>query len=203
MKRIAFSFVALTLLTSCSTVIKLTPQMQESLAEQMNKDLYIVEEFPQDPYIGAVFVYIDGVPIAVATCAGQNYFAYKQSGWDVYRFKNGKWQKVEGFIVAQFGDFYVLVEEGQKPKLVVISMEWERVWDKEEGYTGEAIVSRVAYQITIDKNGELKTISMPEFEFKNYSSYADLPAIKLKSPKDKLNPIKVETFYPKGFVPKE
>ena len=59
------------------------------------------------------------------------------------------------------------------------------------------LASRVAYQITTDKEGNLKTIPMPEFEFKDHfledqeSLPEELKKIKLKSPNDKLEPVQV------------
>ena len=200
-------------LASCSKVIEVTPQMKEDLIEQM------VSQFPDyvewlfkrgDPYIWTVFFADNGFQLALATTALEDYLDVGWY-WFVYRFTNGQWQILEEAVAAAPVDFYILTEEGQKPKLIVIQADRKSVMFDDNGKTKwKEYISRLAYQLTIDKEGRFKAIPIPEFEIKDVYMGIDkdpesycfegFPEIKLKSPNDKLEPAHVETFYPKGFM---
>jgi len=120
--------------------------------------------------------------------------------WEHYYAKDGIWVGTEETIHTHPDYFGVLSEDGKKPKLI-LSFVW---WRKEEdvGYVPDVFVSQKTDCITVDKKGRLKKIPMPEFTLKDVLFVYEegpFPRFKLK-PNDKLEPVKVETFYPKGFV---
>jgi len=185
--------------------------MKENLIEQTGYAAYALKEYPDDPYVRVVFFDIDydGIPEAFVTYKG----GYYNDGrlWEAYRFKNGRWQPMNDCVFALEREFFVLTEEGQNPKLIVIQTERKSVEFDDDGTVNwKEYISRLAYQIAIDKKGCFKTIPIPEFEVKDVYlgiyqdpdtyTFAGFPEIKLKSPNDKLDPVQVETFYPKGFV---
>ena len=87
--------------------------------------------------------------------------------WSYECFKDAKWQSGPwredddpndeyNDVFARGDDFYSLAVEGEKPKLVLIYTSFGRTYDGERDYTDQA------YEITIDDDGYLKTIPIPE-----------------------------------------
>ena len=153
----------------------------------------------------------DGIPRVIAKLDDYR----DQGSWDSFDFKDGRWQKgpirliddwrpdPSGYFWCASDGFYMLTEKGQKPKLVAIHV-WRRYFGfgiPEDIYT----TCQEAFYITIDDEGYLKTIPIPEFALTDVDadneepSLGPFPRVKLKSPNDKLEPVQVETFYPKGF----
>jgi len=189
MRKLVFVFcsVSSALLVSCSKVD--TSQMKEDLFRQALCASQAVKEFPADPYIKVVLFDIDDDGVLEALVAYEGSFYNRMGfGWFGYRYKNGKWQRMEGDIVDAFlPDFYTLTEEKQKPKLIVVCVNME--------------VTQV-YHITSDEEGNPKKVPMPEYEISDDTDDG-IPCTKPKTPNGKLERIQVETLYPKGFVPKK
>ena len=150
----------------------------------------------------------DGIPRVIAKLDD-----FRDQGyWDSFDFKDGRWQKrpirlidgwrpdPSGYFDCNSDGFYMLTEKGQKPQLVAIHV-WQRYADVPTGMA----TCQEAFYITIDDEGSLKTIPIPEFTLMDVDddseepSLGPFPRIKLKSPNDKLEPVQVETFHPKGF----
>jgi len=183
----------------------------EGLHDAMGKDR-MFEDFPETPFFHAVFFEAnqDGIPRALVT--SKDYIDRMGCTWYPYYFKDGTWRRSPltrtddpnyYIIGARFSDFYTLTEEGKKPKFVVIYDDYRRVHEDDPERFG-VLVSREAYQVTIDSEGYLKTIPMPEFEFKDHfldiveTLPKELAEIKLKSPNDTLERIPVQTFNPEA-----
>ena len=122
--------------------------------------------------------------------------------WDPYYYKDGRWQlgpawiddKNDNHVYARENDFYILTEEGEKPKFIVVA---------DYGYDGidnSYIAQREAYHISIDSKGYLEKIPMPEFSFRETSfkfdgvDIIDYPELKPQTPNGKLERIQVQTL---------
>ena len=153
-----------------------------------------------------------GIPRALVEGFGDS----DRSGgsWELYSFRNGQWQRpplklVDGTFVdssckdvqydeiakwtddvwAYPWDFYTFTEYGQPPRLLTIYIGGLADWDYGNAYI------RNADNITIDSEGYLKVIPMRNFRKKFTVVYEDGTArIILKSPKDKLERVQVQTF---------
>ena len=210
MRKLGLIFATSTLLMSCSKVDELTPRMKENLADLAREHSGVLKEpfRSDDPYILAFFFEIDGVQLAFTSSAFDKYSDLR--GWQEYRLVDGKWQspKVkysnadmhqvadDNCVVGFPDEFYILTEDGQKPKLVVINLVNQLDGDNK-------IRLRGVRHITIDAEGYLKVIPMPEMEIEaRYSDVTHRAELKPISQKGKLEPVQVETFYPKGFEKK-
>ena len=176
----------------------------ENLCEFAWHALNIPYEFSEEPYLEVVMFDIDhdGVPEALVTykiwdCSGSGMNVWD---WCGLRFKDGEWH-------FQFGDdsfgsswdgFHVLTEEGKKPKLIA---SWNSYGNDGDGRH----FNRHASRVTIDDEGRFKSLPFPEFEFTSKTYYDDdkeddeIPALKLKSPNDKLEPVPEGTVH--HFLP--
>ena len=199
------------MIISCSKDIAITSQMKECLVELMSNDPDILKGpfAPEDTHMWAIFFESNGYQMALVSTATAFYRSGNGRGtaWDVYRFEKGRWQIKEGGVFALPQHIYILIEEGQKAKTIAISEDFYR---SKKIINGEIINGYEAYrdadQIVVDSEGNLKLIPIPEFTVeKTWFDYVDvmesdeigIPPLKLKSPNDKLEPVKVETFYPK------
>ena len=90
------------------------------------------------------------------------------NGWYLYRFKNGKWQQSllpngndpsYDPVFARGDDFFSLTEKGQKPKLILVYSAYGRTLNDP---TYDWDISHIAWEITMDGGGYLKTIPIPE-----------------------------------------
>ena len=124
-------------------------------------------------------------------------------------------------IEAGMDEFYIWTEKGQKPKFVVIHDHGWRggIFKDDDPTTGIFVdveeyylATRTAKHITIDPEGYLKTIPIPElsfekrrFEYDDGDDIKDYPTLQLETPTYKLEPIQVQTFSPKtrGLDPVE
>jgi len=211
MRKLGLIFATSTLLMSCSKVDELTPRMKENLADLAREHSGVLKEpfRSDDPYILAFFFEIDGVQLAFTSSAFDKYSDLR--GWQEYRLVDGKWQSpkvkysnadmhqvVDDNCVVGFSDeFYILTEDGQKPKLVVMNL-----FNRLDGENKTRL--RGARRITLDAEGYLKIIPMPDLEVEAQETYdTSQIEVQLISPKGKIEPIQIETFYPKGFVPKK
>jgi len=214
MKMSIFCMCIVLMITSCGK--KEPPfSIMESLREITQREAEaIFEDYPKDAYALMIFFDEDpgSLPMAFTTGRGNRYTT--GCYWDVYQYRSQQWHMVDGIrdckVFAWDNEFFILREDGQKPKLVVITSEKKSVEIEYNGHTEwEDYISRVSYQITIDKKGCFKTIPMPEFEARNIPlgihghietyCFNGFSEIKIK-PNSKLEPVQVETFYPKGFV---
>ena len=206
--------------TSCTGNRLQEPQtplfIMESLREIAQREAEaIVEDYPKDAY--ALMIFFDEAPgsLPMALTTGRDNRYMTGCYWDVYQYRGQQWHMADGIrdykVFAWDNEFLILREDGKKPKLVVITSEKKSIEIEYNGYPEwEDYISRVSYQIAIDKKGSLKIIPMPEFEARDIPlgiqgrletyCFDGFPEIKLKSPNDKLEPVQVETFYPKGFV---
>ena len=156
-------------------------------------------------------------------------------GWQSYDFKDGKWQegpqrpyeyfynydfleiqdgrevrlpgfymKHTDFFSARSDEFHILRKKGGESKLIVITGGGE---DDRYGYH---VAWRKAFHITIDAEGYLKTIPIPEFSFDEMKFNLDdleqelslkYPKIKRETEDYKLESVKTETFYPPAPPP--
>ena len=152
----------------------------------------------------------DGIPRALTTYPER--MDRMSCLWFAHYFKDGRWlpspvRKYEedgltfidptSYLEVRPNEFYILKEQGQKPKFIAIHVRYNRVARK----TIEMIITQEAYHITIDPEGYLKTIRMPEFEGEwefedDEYRLITFPIIKLKSPEDKLEPVEAQTFIP-------
>ena len=132
--------------------------------------------------------------------------------WSPYRFKDGKWQTVPSsgrnelnnepnIVFARGDDFYSLAVDGQKPKLVLIYTR--------QGWTdkGKAYID-TACEITIDSEGYLTTIPIPELSGE-YPCGDDgdeaPPDQEPRSPESlamekRLTPLSIESFLPQKDI---
>jgi len=212
MQKLVFYVAMLVMLTSCSKPN--ISQIKKELAKQTCFAVYALKEYPDDPYVQVIFfdVDYDGIPEAFVTYKGGHY----SDGWlwQMHQLKNGRWQLMDGSIFARESEFFALTEEGQKPKLIIIRSERKSIEFDDNGTSNwREYISRISYQPTIDKKGHFKKNPIPEFEIKDIylgiyqdpesgDGFTDFPEIKLKSPNDKLDPVQVETFYPRDFTGK-
>jgi hypothetical protein len=133
---------------------------------------------------------------------GYGYLERNGGPWCDFYFKDGQWQMgadvndpMGSDIWAHENEFYTLTEEGQEPKILVI-----HVWRRWVSLELEEAMCQEVYHIVADDNGHLKVIHMPEYtltdvDVDNEEPYGGpFPRIKLKSPKDKLEPIQAHFF---------
>jgi hypothetical protein len=176
-----------------------------------------LEGTPDKPTVYAIFFKIhDDIPRVLVT--GGEWLSRRSHGWEYYCFMDGQWQKgskrivfnmgpyVEPsvFIEAGFYDFYMLTEEGSKPKFVVITKNSFSTIGK-RGEEDICIIEarREAHHITLDAEGYLITIPIPDFTIRLQKIYEDefdyneFFKIELKSPNDKLEPVNIEVFNPR------
>ena len=203
MKKIIFAILFITTATLHSDVI--TPEMHKKLPPAVD-ELYRLawidlsyDFLSYDSSLGILFFDIDydGIPEAFVAChLHQHLGGCGGLDWNYYRFENGvwKWKREEGSLFARRSDFYSLIEEGKPSQLLVLWESWDKDVDGEYG-------SRSACRITIDKDGKLAQIQIPEYEFERYpvDPANRLPGIELKSPKDTLTPLPFEILYPAGW----
>jgi len=114
----------------------------------------------------------DGIPDALVSyredqCGG----GCHGNDWDLWQYKDGEWQKSpykkldeytydpSNSVYARGDDFYSLTQDGQKPKLILAYTSVYKDWED------DLLVFKFrqsACEITIDDEGYLKTIPIPE-----------------------------------------
>ena len=124
--------------------------------------------------------------------------------WELYRFENGEWQISPhkagddydplDYVHARGDDFFSLTEEGQKPKLFLVYSSWGR-----NSLAEDTEVTQKGYEITIDNEGYLKAISVPELStnyFPRYDEKNDAFWLESTEMEEKLVPVPVVTLDP-------
>ena len=175
-----------------------------AMREEIMRDQ--LDHYPLEVY--AVFFEAngDGIPRALTTYPLQ--MGRYSCAWDAYYYKDGQWQASPRrifnneevywdpncYVEANLDEFYILTEEGQEPKFISIH-DGERYVGYNKTKSGLTMY-REAFHITIDSEGYMKKIPIPELSLMNIDgkSYS---RIKLKSPNDKLEPVQAQRFPPK------
>ena len=183
-----------------ATVEGLFGAMRETVMEmQEGLDHYSLE-------IYAVFFEAnkDGIPRALTTypLRMDRYCCF----WHAYYYKDRQWhasprrflEKENHFdpgcsVDANLDDFYILTEEGQEPKFISI-YDGERYVGDDKTESGLAMY-REAFHLTVDAEGYLKKIPIPEFTVMSFAG-KEYSWITLKSPNDKLEPVQAQRFPP-------
>jgi len=166
---------------------------------------------PPNPPVTILFFDInhDGIPEALAAlCLDHSAGGCHGNSWSIYRFENGEWQwvptrdsedpfDINHGIYARGDDFYSLTEEGQKPKLILI---YECGGSTNENPPFDYRHSQEAHEITIDDEGYLKNIPIPELTTNIFCKIDwDKEAIEINwSPPEKyskLIPLPIVTLY--------
>jgi len=99
-----------------------------------------------------------------------------------------------GAVWARGDDFYSLTEEGQKPKLFLVYVSYAK-----NSLSKDTEVTQQGYEITIDGEGYLKTILVPELStnyFPRYDEENDTCCLETTEMQDRLVPLSVESFSP-------
>jgi hypothetical protein len=171
-----------------------------------------VFEGPDDNPMDVLFFDInrDGILDAlVSERWDRSYGGFHGNDWCLYQFKNGEWQQnplkeINGDnydrsneVFAKVDDFYCLTRDGQKPKLVF-------VFSASRKETDGIMFYNEACEVTIDSDGYLKTIPIPELSGTVLAPYPeDDDSIgtldvgdEYKALTKLLVPLSVESFYP-------
>jgi len=215
MKQILWSLAMVVMLSGCrkkEEVVVLQPTI-ESLFETIREEITAMPHYSPQLFVIFFEANQNGIPRALTT---HTIHVHRNScTWDSYYFKEGRWQQspikcIDGYMVdpscyveACPEQFYILTEEGKEPKLIAFNIVYGMYeWN---GHTETVTIAQQAYHITIDPEGYLKAIRMPELEGEwtfdrsyHESNNTEFPIIKLKSPNDTLKPVLVQTFAPKG-----
>ena len=192
----------------------------ENNCDLLRKKLSVFERPENDP-VDVLFFDInhDGIPDALVSERFDKSFGGNHGNlWYLYRFENGEWQykfkkideDIDGYnnVYARGDDFYSLTMDGQKPKLVLVYTSHNN-----EGYGW--LQDDSAHEITIDEDGYLKAIPIPELTTQYLSPYegSELPPFDVLPPHLKnivtnipsqasiemgklLVPLSIESFYP-------
>ena len=183
----------------------------EGIYDLLRKQLNTFERSENVP-IDVLFFDInyDGVPDALLSYREEQRSSGRRgNGWDLFRFKNGEWERSpfkkmddgsfdpSNDVCARGDDFYSLTEDGQKPKLVLV-YSWNEKKDNGVMHYDKA------YKITIDDEGYLKTIPIPELTVEGLYPYeGDEDAFSFPDfgPEyamlaKRLVPLSIESFYP-------
>ena len=161
----------------------------------------------------------DGIPRALVTYP---VYMNEHGGhcWFAYYFKDGRWRSGSARYdyAARMDDFnnyidgvglrgfYILTEEGQEPKFIAIDEDGYKDHDYVEK-TDFYVAWRKLYYITINPEGYLKTMLIPELSFEKTrfnmedENVENYPKFELKSPNDKLEPVSYQMFGPGDFWP--
>jgi len=176
------------------------PPDVEGLRDFLLTDL-AYQEYPEDPFIWVVFFDIDhdGIPDALATYKGNDYTGTGGGGylWHFYRFKDGKWQRGPleetedsifdpNTVYSASDGFFSLTREGKKPTLIASYPFRGKEFDIDFARYTE---SQDASEVTIDNEGYLKTIPLPELTWRVVDIYDKNGNIVIAS---KIDPKKLE-----------
>ena len=153
---------------------KVLPPHERAIGDLLWKELDIDPDFPNSP-IDVLFFDInhDGVLDALVSYRiDMSGGGLHGNGWDLYRFKNGEWRQgpykmLEEPIInpstsvyARGDDFFTLMRDGQPPKLVYVYEGSGRNFNEDQSEYLSCFQN--ACEITIDGEGYLKTIPIPE-----------------------------------------
>ena len=164
-------------------------------------------EITQDGYMHIVLFKTHKGDVPRALVTGHGYMERASALWFDFYYENGQWQGGPiddiGGIWANDTEFYTLTEKNQDPKFIIIRVRYDFLrFDPETENTAD----QEAYHVTVDDNGKLKLTPIPEFALTDVKFYqmdigpeTEFPRIKLKSPRDKLERVKVHTFLSGGL----
>ena len=193
----------------------------QSIFENLYNDEIHAFPFPDKDSYHLSAIFFEANPDGVQRALVEGFGDSDRSGgsWEHYVFTEGRWHRTpiklsdgslfhtdsgkdcpiddhakwDDFVWAYPWDFYTFTEHGQPPRLLTIYRGGLADWDYGNAYI------RNADNITIDSEGYLKVMPMRNFRKKFTVAYEDGTArIILKSPKDKLERVQVQTFNPKA-----
>lgn len=173
-------------------------------------DLYA--DFSGYPIVYVIFFCEqDGIPRALA--AGMEEVSEERCLWNDYFWEDERWKKnkkrasegndddVDSHILGNVADFCTVTTEGQNPKLIFIHDNRDRETRKDEG---KMVINRIARRMTIDSEGYLNVIPIPELEIKDYLlslSYTtehpngeSYPWVRNWTPVGEIRPFECETY---------
>ena len=145
------------------------PPNVEELYEYLRERAELAGAAPDTPMDFLFFdLNHDGIPEALGSArVDQQGGGLHGNDWELYLFENGEWDMrsykpideetfdTSNVVYARGDDFFSLIREGEKPKLVLIyshSMNMNGGWRFNDD----------AWEITIDNDGYLKAIPIPE-----------------------------------------
>ena len=164
---IALTFLGVTCMGSAQGAQSLLDK--EGICDLLRKQLNTFER-PENIPIDVLFFDInhDGIPDALLSYREEQRGGGSRGNlWALFQFKNGEWERNPlketdddnwssyNSVFARGDDFYSLTMDGQKPKLVLVFSS-----SLNEGYGW--LHDNTACEITIDSEGYLKTIPIPE-----------------------------------------
>ena len=192
------------------------PLDAEGICDLLRADCrkYQASASSNEPALNVLFFDInrDGTPDALKsfredTCGG----GCHGNGWSYYLFKDGEWQygpfredddpnDEYNDVFARGDDFYSLAVEGEKPKLVLIYTSFGRTDD------GRRACADHACEVTIDGDGYLKTIPIPELsgtgligsDGDENPPVEEPPSQETLAMRKRLTFLSIETFLPQG-----
>jgi len=187
-----------------------------NVSQIQRDDLYA--DFFEYPIVYVIFFSAqDGIPRALAT--GMEKVSEERCLWNDYFWEDERWKKnkkrtsegndddADSHIFGNVADFCIVTMEEQAPKLIFIHDDRDRVTRKDEG---KMVVNRIARHITIDSEGYLKAIPIPELEIKDYIlslSYTtehpngeSYPWVRARAPIGEIRHFECETYILRGNI---